>query len=55
MGLSMREIEPSENHQDHLAEATVFGNALIAVDHPQAPARSPALTMMPLRSGREAL
>jgi uncharacterized protein YbjQ (UPF0145 family) len=53
MGVGMREIEPSENHRDHVAEATVFGNALLAVEHPTAPARSSSLTYMPLRSTRE--
>ncbi len=53
MGVAMREIEPSENHRDHVAEATVFGNALLAVGHPGAPARSSSLTYMPLRSTRE--
>ena len=53
MGVAMREIEPSENHRDHVAEATVFGNALLAVAHPSAPRRSVSLTYMPLRSPRE--
>ncbi len=53
MGVWMREIEPSENHRDHVAEATVFGNALLAVEHPQAPARSSSLTYLPLRPTRE--
>jgi uncharacterized protein YbjQ (UPF0145 family) len=53
MGVWMREIEPSENHRDHVAEATVFGNALLAVEHPAAPARTSSLTYMPLRSTRE--
>jgi uncharacterized protein YbjQ (UPF0145 family) len=53
MGVGMHEIEPSENHRDHVAEATVFGNALLAVEHPAAPARSSSLTYMPLRSTRE--
>ena len=38
---------------DHVAEATVFGNALLAVEHPRAPARTSSLTYMPLRSTRE--
>ena len=54
MGLSVREIEPSENHRDHLAEATVFGNAVIAAADRPAPARPSALTMLPLRPSREA-
>jgi uncharacterized protein YbjQ (UPF0145 family) len=53
MALWMREIEPAENHRDHVAEATVFGNALLAVEHPEAPARSSSLTFLPLRSTRE--
>ena len=53
MGVAMREIEPAENHRDHVAEAMVFGNALLAVEHPGAPARSSSLTYMPLRSTRE--
>lgn len=53
MGLWMREIEPAENHRDHVAEATVFGNALLAVEHPAAPARSSTLTFLPLRPTRE--
>jgi uncharacterized protein YbjQ (UPF0145 family) len=53
MNVWMREIEPSENHRDHVAEATVFGNALLAVEHPAAPPRTSSLTYMPLRSTRE--
>lgn len=53
MGVGMYEIEPSENHRDHVAEATVFGNALLAVEHPAAPARTSSLTFLPLRPTRE--
>ena len=28
MGLRIWEIEPAENHRDHVAEATVFGTAI---------------------------
>jgi uncharacterized protein YbjQ (UPF0145 family) len=50
MGLRIWEIEPGENHRDHVAEATVFGNA-VARYHPEAagsPTRS--LSILPLRS-----
>jgi Putative heavy-metal-binding len=48
MGLRVWEIEPSENHRDHVAEADVFGTGLVqfrAAPHP--PGR--ALTYLPLR------
>jgi hypothetical protein len=48
MALSTWEVEPSENHRDLVAEATVFGTA-VARFHtgPAAPSRS--LTFLPLR------
>ncbi|MEO7194073.1 MAG: heavy metal-binding domain-containing protein [Pseudonocardiaceae bacterium] len=48
MGLSIREIEPAENHRDHVAEASVFGTALVRFHQgTRAPTRS--LTILPLR------
>jgi uncharacterized protein YbjQ (UPF0145 family) len=48
MGLQIREIEPSENHRDHIAESSVFGTALVSFHRgPTAPTRS--LTILPLR------
>lgn len=49
MGVSMREIEPTENHRDHVAEATVFGNALLGDGRPPNPAERAPLTFLPLR------
>ncbi|MGH3770171.1 MAG: heavy metal-binding domain-containing protein [Pseudonocardiaceae bacterium] len=48
MGLSIGEIEPGENHRDHVAEASVFGTALVSFHQgSRAPTRS--LTILPLR------
>jgi uncharacterized protein YbjQ (UPF0145 family) len=48
MGLQAREIEPAENHRDHVAEATVFGTALVRF-HADAAAPTRTLTFLPLR------
>ena len=48
MTLQIGEIEPSENHRDHVAEAAVFGTALVSFHRgPRAPTQS--LTILPLR------
>jgi uncharacterized protein YbjQ (UPF0145 family) len=48
MGLQIHHIEPAENHRDHVAEATVFGTALMSFHRgTTAPTRS--LTILPLR------
>jgi uncharacterized protein YbjQ (UPF0145 family) len=48
MGLRTWEIEPGENHRDHVAEATVFGTSLVRFHAgPAVPTRS--LTYLPLR------
>jgi uncharacterized protein YbjQ (UPF0145 family) len=48
MGLRVWEIEPSEGHRDHVAEATVFGTTIARFHRGrQAPTR--ALTVLPLR------
>jgi hypothetical protein len=48
MGLRVHSIEPSENHRDHVAEAHVFGTALVYF---RATAEAPrrTLTYLPLR------
>ncbi len=48
MTLRTWEIEPSENHTDHVAEATIFGTAL-ARFHRTAAAPTRTLTFLPLR------
>jgi uncharacterized protein YbjQ (UPF0145 family) len=48
MGVDLRAIEPSDNHRDHLAEATVIGSA-IARFHRGRSAPTDALTILPLR------
>jgi uncharacterized protein YbjQ (UPF0145 family) len=48
MGLRVFSIEPSENHRDHVAEAHVFGTALVQF-RPTHAARHRALTYLPLR------
>ncbi|HEY2765954.1 MAG TPA: heavy metal-binding domain-containing protein [Pseudonocardiaceae bacterium] len=48
MGLEIGEITPSDNHRDHVAEATVFGTALAGF-HRGATAPTHSLTIMPLR------
>lgn len=48
ISLTIGQIEPSENHRDHVAESTVFGTALVSFHRgPSAPTRS--LTILPLR------
>lgn len=48
MGLSVWEIEPGENHRDHVAESTVVGTTLARFHRgPTAPTRS--LSILPLR------
>jgi len=48
ISLTIGQIEPSENHRDHVAESTVFGTALVRFHRgPTAPTRS--LTILPLR------
>jgi len=48
MGLQIGEIEPSENHRDHVAEAGVFGTALVSF-HRGSTAPTRSLTILPLR------
>ncbi|WP_018334725.1 heavy metal-binding domain-containing protein [Actinomycetospora chiangmaiensis] len=48
LGVRMWHVEPAENHRDHVAEATVFGDALVAVER-SAPRVAAPLTVMPLR------
>ncbi len=48
MGLHVWEIEPSERHRDHVAEASVFGTT-IAKFHRGPTAPTDALTILPLR------
>lgn len=48
MDLRAWEIEPSENHRDHVAEATIFGTAL-AQFHTSTAAPTRSLTYLPLR------
>jgi uncharacterized protein YbjQ (UPF0145 family) len=48
MTLNAWEIEPSENHRDHVAEATVFGTALTRF-HTSTAAPTRSLTYLPLR------
>ena len=48
MDLRVWEIEPGENHRDHVAEATVFGTAL-ARFHTDTAAPTRTLTFLPLR------
>jgi uncharacterized protein YbjQ (UPF0145 family) len=48
MGLQIRQIEPAENHRDHIAESTIFGTSLVRFHRGRtAPTRS--LTILPLR------
>jgi uncharacterized protein YbjQ (UPF0145 family) len=52
MSLNTWEIEPSENHRDHVAEASVFGTALVSFRSTgAAPPRT--LTYLPLRRPEE--
>ncbi|MGH3672910.1 MAG: heavy metal-binding domain-containing protein [Pseudonocardiaceae bacterium] len=48
MNLQIGEMEPSENHRDHIAEATVFGTALASF-HRGSSAPTQSLTILPLR------
>jgi hypothetical protein len=48
MDLRVWEIEPGENHLDHVAEATVFGTALARFHTDTAPPTR-TLTFLPLR------
>jgi uncharacterized protein YbjQ (UPF0145 family) len=48
MSVTAGEIEPAENHRDHVAEATVFGTALLRV-HTEATALTRSLAILPLR------
>jgi uncharacterized protein YbjQ (UPF0145 family) len=48
MDLRVWEIEPGENHRDHVAEATVFGTALLHF-HTDTAAPTRTLTFLPLR------
>jgi uncharacterized protein YbjQ (UPF0145 family) len=52
MALRTWSVEPSENHRDHVAEASVFGTALVSFETPAAAAPRP-LTILPLRQNRE--
>jgi len=47
MSLRVWEIEPSDNHRDHVAEATIFGTA-VARFHRRGPAPTRSLTYLPL-------
>ncbi len=47
MSLRVWDIEPSDNHRDHIAEATIFGTAL-ARFHRRGPAPTRSLTYLPL-------
>jgi hypothetical protein len=52
MSLNTWEIEPSENHKDHVAEASVFGTSLVSFRTTgAAPPRT--LTYLPLRRPQE--
>jgi uncharacterized protein YbjQ (UPF0145 family) len=48
ISLNVREIEPSENHRDHIAEATVVGNSLVKF-HQGATAPTDSRVVLPLR------
>lgn len=48
MDLHTWEIEPGENHRDHVAEATIFGTALVRF-HTSTAAPTRSLTYLPLR------
>jgi uncharacterized protein YbjQ (UPF0145 family) len=48
MGLRIWQIEPAEGHRDHVAESTVFGNA-VSRYHTGALAPTRSLTILPLR------
>jgi hypothetical protein len=48
MTLRTWEVEPAENHRDHVAEATVFGTSLVRF-HTGVAAPTRLLTYLPLR------
>ena len=48
MDLRTWEIEPGENHRDHVAEASIFGTSLVRF-HSGVPAPTRSLTYLPLR------
>lgn len=48
MGLKINHIEPSEGHRDHVAEASVFGTALVSF-HRAVTVPTRSLTILPLR------
>lgn len=48
MSLRTWEVEPSENHRDHVGEASVFGTSLVSF-RTRAPAPPRPLTYLPLR------
>jgi hypothetical protein len=48
MALRSWEIEPAENHRDHVAEASVFGTSLVRF-HTGGAAPTRSLTYLPLR------
>ncbi len=48
MDLRAWEIEPSENHRDHVAEATIFGTSLVRF-HTSTAVPTRSLTYLPLR------
>jgi uncharacterized protein YbjQ (UPF0145 family) len=49
MGLRIWEIEPGENHRDHVAEATVAGTAVVSSPRARLPDRPAGLTVIPLQ------
>ena len=50
MSLRVHEVEPSDNHRDHVAEAVVIGTAITRFHRTRAaPTRS--LSILPLRPG----
>jgi uncharacterized protein YbjQ (UPF0145 family) len=51
MTLKIWEIEPSDGHRDHVAEATITGTAL-AQFHRGRPAPTSSLTVLPVKTGR---
>ena len=51
VSLRIWELEPAENHRDHVAEATVTGTAIARFDSPGGSSAA-TLTMLPLRTSR---
>jgi uncharacterized protein YbjQ (UPF0145 family) len=49
MGLRMWSVEPSENHRDHVAEASVFGTAISRFATTTTAAAARPLTILPLQ------